>query len=118
MVKIMNDKELEYKKQTQGSSSWMHRHGIDFLSQVLWELGHPEEPKETLIEILEAVHRKTGVFIIDLDHAATILNNINEVEFSFFQSNLRNISSRVEAREDRENKKKEKKSARVMPWQK
>jgi hypothetical protein len=114
----MNDKELEYKKQTQGSSSWMYRHGIDFLSQVLWELGHPEEPTETLIEILKAVHRNTDVFITDLDQAATIIANIDEVKFSFFKSHLCTISSRVKAREDRENKKKEKEAASVMPWNK
>ena len=30
-----------------------HNYEIKFLATVLWELGHPEEPDETLVEVLE-----------------------------------------------------------------
>jgi len=48
---------------------WADQDGIGFVLKVLWELGYPEEPYETLEKIIENVHKKTGVVITSLENA-------------------------------------------------
>jgi len=55
---------------------WAERHGVAFLLHVLWELGHPQESNETLEEVIESVHKKTGALIINLEDA----DYLNEVK--------------------------------------
>ncbi len=79
-----------------------HNHGIGFLSMVLWELGHPKEPDETLLEVLKAVQQETGALIISFDDAREIIYEENEIGFIIHQGQLEERQSRIEAREERQ----------------
>ena len=96
----------EFNK-TQGSVkqdpfNWESNHGIEFLSQVLWELGHPEEPKETLLEVLNSVHEKTATLIISIEHAAYIDSIKEQGELEEYKMKLHDVNSRIYARRNRE----------------
>ena len=84
-----------------------HNHGIGFLSMVLWELGHPKEPDETLLEVLKAVQQETGARIISFDDAEVIINETDEIDFIIHRDQLRERQSRIEAREERQKKENE-----------
>ena len=88
----------------QDLNDWEHNHGIEFLSMVLWELGHPEEPDETLLEVLKNVGQETGACIISLDDAEAIIDLRHDVGFIHHQHQLRARQSRIEAREERQKK--------------
>ena len=81
--------------------NWERKHGVEFLSRVLGELGHPSEPDETLFEILQEVHTKTNVCIISLEDARAINGQYDEL--AFIDDKHRNIAidARIEAREER-----------------
>ncbi len=81
-----------------------HNHGIGFLSMVLWELGHPEEPDETLLEVLKAVQQETGALIISFDDAREIINEGYDIDLINHQIQFRARQSRIEAREERQKK--------------
>ncbi len=62
--------ELELKK----------RHGVRFLQSALWELGHDEEPEETLIKVLETVHERTELFVFDSESARRFASECEDVD--------------------------------------
>jgi|TARA_B100000315_G_scaffold128968_1_gene118619 hypothetical protein len=82
--------------------NWESNHGLEVLSQVLWELGHPGEPEETLLEVIDSVHKKTGAYIINHKDAAAIISLVDELDF-YDQQNLSEVrKSRIKAREKRQ----------------
>jgi hypothetical protein len=99
MSELLNNTQKNAK---QDPFNWEGNHGIEFLSQVLWELGHPEEPKETLLDVLKSVHEKTAAHIISLEHAAYIHSIIELGEFEEYKMKLHDVNSRIYARRNRE----------------
>jgi hypothetical protein len=83
---------------------WMMNHGTDFLRAVLWELGHPTEPTQTLIEVLNRVHEDLGSFIISLDDASDIIEEGRYIEHIDNQHRTRIRQERIEARNERQMK--------------
>ena len=88
----------------QDPNDWEHNHGIGFLSMVLWELGHPEEPDKTLLAVLKDVQQETGACILSFDDAAVIIGQQHEFDHYRFQGRRRARQSRIKAREERQQK--------------
>ena len=81
--------------------NWEHNHGVGFLSQLLFELGYPAEPEETLLDVLKEVHKKSGAYIISLEDARAINGQYDEVAVIDDKHRHIAIDSRIEAREER-----------------
>ena len=97
-----NERQSSNLDSKQDPYDWEHNHGIGFLSMVLWELGHPEEPDETLLEVLKDVRQEKDACIISLDDAREIIKEGNYVNFDYHQNQLRARQSRIEARKERQ----------------
>lgn len=98
----MADESNDSKKPEQYDPyNWERNHGMIFLSQVLCELGYPNEPDETLLEILKEVHRVSKAYIINWDDADYMINKCRHMDFEIQKDKFRVIESRIKAREQR-----------------
>ncbi len=94
--------------------NWKHNHGLEFVSRVLFELGHPDEPEETLFEVLTEVKKITDAYIISLKDARAINSLDDEVNFQNDRHKRTEIESRIEAREER--LREEERVCDEIPW--
>ncbi len=92
MAEQENEPELDKR-------NWIKRRGVKFLQSALWELGHDEEPEETLIEVLETVHERTELYVFDLESARSYVNDPYEDQWAQYE--LRNASALISARQER-----------------
>ena len=91
MTEQENERDLDPR-------DWISCHGVKFLQEALWELGLDEEPKETLMEVLETVHRRTKLYVFDTGSARRYVNDCGEVDFLYSQFNASARQERIKAR--------------------
>jgi hypothetical protein len=91
----MNDQENQRELDVH---DWKKRHGVQFLQAVLWELGLDEEPENTLIEILESINDRMGLYVFDTasaeEHAYFVSQFAYYEEKSCISARLKRINAR------------------------
>ncbi|MDB9704111.1 hypothetical protein OAA86_08480 [Rhodospirillales bacterium] len=108
-----NQKDEQENTSSKSTPDWIKKHGTKFISEVLWELGHPSEPKETLIEVLNNVSEALNTFIMDCDDASHHVQIISELNYQNEMILMERRLRHIEARDSRSSCEKIK-----APWQK
>ncbi len=80
---------------------WIKPHAVRFLQAVLWELGHDEEPEETLIEVLETVHERTELYVFDSESARRLASECEDVDVLYSRVYASARQERINARRKR-----------------
>ena len=50
--------------------NWINLYGVEFMSEVISDMGHPDETIATLVEMLERVQNIIDFYAVPLDRAA------------------------------------------------
>jgi hypothetical protein len=98
---MRNRKGTQENTHSKAPYDWIEKHGVNFISEALWELGHPSEPVETLIDVIKNVSEISETFIVNQDDAVKLVKIIGELEVHDSKIEAKRRQLRINARNSR-----------------